>query len=89
MTRPSASGAELPIVNRTRNAAKIVGKAGDRIGERDIAEAAAVLVELYEALEGFNLKERDIVSGTADSLTIRVSLDTIRKAAAVLERARQ
>jgi hypothetical protein len=52
------------------------------------ARLIATAPELYGALEAFNIEERNIVSGTADSLTLRVSLDTIRKAAAALAKAR-
>jgi hypothetical protein len=52
----------------------------------DGPEAAAVMRDLVEALEGFNVKERNIVIGTADTLTIRVPIAAIQKAAAALSK---
>lgn len=52
------------------------------------ARLMAAAPELYAALAAFNLKEEMILSGTANSLTLRVPLDAIRKAAAALAKAR-
>ena len=48
----------------------------------------AVRDDLLAALDAFNLKEEWIISGQANSLTIRIPLAVIQQAAAARERAR-
>lgn len=54
----------------------------------EMAEPNARLIAaspaLAEALEAFNLTESMVVGGTADTLTLRVPIATIQKAAAAL-----
>lgn len=60
-------------------------KGGDSEANAHLIAAAP---DLYEALEAFNLTKEQIVSGSADSLTVKIPLSVIRKAATAPSRAR-
>lgn len=51
------------------------------------ARLIAAAPELLEALRAFNVTERMIVGGTADSLTIRVPISVLQNAAAAIAKA--
>lgn len=51
------------------------------------ARLIASAPELLEALEAFNVTEKMIVAGTADSLTIKVPIAVIQQAAAAIAKA--
>jgi hypothetical protein len=51
------------------------------------ARLFAAAPDLLEALKGFNVKEGDIISGSADALVIRVPIAVIQAAAAAIAKA--
>jgi hypothetical protein len=58
-----------------------------RASQQVAKEQAETIGELVGALEGFNVKGAQIVSGTSETLTVRLPLEVIVRASAAVSRA--